>query len=105
MLGKTRPRPLVVDWDKSYSSSTCTRFFRAIGILSYGPVADLDHTTIWRQGWRSRASLGLPKVDFSEWDRYRQTIRESHIHLQDRLDELIWDGDPSGHYSLKAGYV
>lgn len=68
-------------------------FLELQGYFHLDKIANPDHTTIWRQRWHSRASLGLPEVDFLEWDRYRQALGESHIHLQDRPDELIWDGD------------
>jgi hypothetical protein len=64
-------------------------FLESQGYFHRDQIIDLDHTTIWRQGWHSGASLGLPEVDFLEWDRYRQALRKYHIHLQDRLDEII----------------
>ena len=68
-------------------------------------IVDPEQTTIWRQGWCSGNSLGLPEIDIPEWNRYRKALGESHIHLQDRPNELIWGGDPTGYYSSKVGYV
>ena len=79
-----------------------------VGLQGYShldQIVDPDTTTIWRQGWLFGVSLGLPELDYPEWDRYQQTLGESHIRLQDQLDELIWDGNPTEHYLPKVGYV
>ena len=76
-----------------------------LGFLFLHQIVDPNQMTIQRQAWRSGVDLGLPVEDIPEWNRYRRILHESHIHLQDRSDELVWEGDPSGCYTPKAGYV
>lgn len=75
------------------------------GYLHLNQIIDPIHTTIWRQGWLSRNMLGLLAQEILEWVRFTQALEKSHIHLQDRLDELLWVGDPSGMYTQKTGYI
>ena len=75
------------------------------GVLFLNQIVDPNHMTIWRHAWRTGAELGLPAEDIPEWDRFGRRLHESHIHLQDRVDELVWEGDTSACYTPKAGYV
>ena len=75
------------------------------GLLHLHQVADLGHTTIWRQAWQTGYELGLQIHHIPLWEPYLGALSAAHIHLQDRQDELCWMGDPSGIYTPKAGYI
>ena len=46
-------------------------FLEERGYLHLDQIVDPIHTTIWRQGWLSGNTIGLPAEDISEWDRFR----------------------------------
>jgi len=75
------------------------------GYFYLAQVGDPLTTNIWCQGWKDGRMFGLEGVDLSLWDRYSRALRRENIHLSDRDDELIWDGDLEGVYTPKEGYV
>jgi len=75
------------------------------GITTLGQLADEQHSTIWAQGWRSARSLRLEDLLVPDFELYIAGLKRSHIRLRDKEDELIWDEDPSGIYTPKAGYL
>jgi len=75
------------------------------GIFMLGQMADEQSSSLFAQGWKSARSLGLEGDFVPEFDRYISALRNSHIRLRDREDTLIWEKDPGGEYSPKAGYL
>jgi hypothetical protein len=75
------------------------------GYIHLAQVGDPTTTNIWQQGWLTGWRLRLNDDDIIHWDMYVQALKVSNIHLTDREDELLWDGDPGGIYTPKAGYV
>jgi hypothetical protein len=39
------------------------------------------------------------------WDKYIHSVRQAHIRLTNREEEIIWDLGSGGYYSPKAWYV
>jgi len=74
------------------------------GFVSLNQLADASNSTIWAQGWRTARSFGLEEELIPEMDRFIKALKYSHIRLREREDTLIWDKDPSGIYTPKAGY-
>jgi len=64
-------------------------------------VVDPNTTSI---GWYSVAYLGLDVENLEHWDRYTMSLRDSHIRLVEKDDELIWNLDDTGVYTPKQGY-
>jgi len=75
------------------------------GIFMISQLADEQSTTLWAQGWKTARSLGLEDGIAPDLDRLISALRNSHIRLRDREDALIWDKDPGGFYTPKAGYL
>lgn len=49
--------------------------------------------------------MDLPYLAERELDGYIENLLQIHIQLRDREDVLIWDSDPAGRYTSKAGYI
>jgi len=43
--------------------------------------------------------------ELEEWGRYTRALRDLHVILSGRVDEMIWDHHPLGNYTLKNGYI
>jgi ribonuclease HI len=82
----------------------CTVLERG-GYYYLAQVADPLHTTMWQQGWKDDRTLGLSEPETLTWDRYLRALGRANIRLNERTDELIWEGDPGGFYTPKAGYI
>jgi hypothetical protein len=68
-------------------------------------LADPNSTTLWHQGWKSVANVGLFGALATQYNNYITTLQVGHIRLTDREDELVWKKDPSGTYTPKLGYI
>ena len=55
--------------------------------------------------WVLGRRLGLVGQELEEWGRYKRALRDSHVKLSGRVDEMIWDHHPSGKYTPKNGYI
>lgn len=75
------------------------------GYFYLAQVGDPNSTNLWSQAWKIGRMLGLVGEDSILWERYIQALRRANISLTDWEDELLWDGDPGGAYTPKAGYV
>lgn len=75
------------------------------GFYYFAQVVDPLHTTLWQQGWKKGRSLGLDEPQNILWDHYINALRSAKIRLTEGEDELIWEGNPGGIYTPKAGYV
>jgi hypothetical protein len=82
----------------------CTTLDRG-GYYYLAQVVDPLNTTLWQQGWKNGRTLGLNEPEALLWDRYLRALRRENIRLSEREDELIWEGDPGGIYTPKAGYA
>ena len=49
--------------------------------------------------------MGLPDWEMRELKMYIGALNQDQIKLRDKDDVLIWDVDPSGKYTPKAGYI
>jgi len=58
-----------------------------------------------KQGWRSALSLGLNGDYVDLLGNYISSLRNGHIILPDREDELVWQKEPLGSYTPKFGYI
>jgi hypothetical protein len=81
----------------------CTKLDRG-GYYYLAQVAEPLHTTLWHQGWKDGRTLGLNDTDTVNWNLYLRAFGRANIRLSEREDELIWEGDPGGLYTPKAGY-
>jgi hypothetical protein len=59
---------------------------------------------LWHQCWKDGRTLGLNDTDTINWNLYLGAFGRANIRLSEREDELIWEGDPRGLYTPKAGY-
>jgi len=66
------------------------------GYYYLAQVTNPLHTTMWQQGWKDDKTLGLSEPETLTWDRYRRALGRANIWLNERMDELIWEGDPRG---------
>jgi hypothetical protein len=82
----------------------CTTLERG-GYFHLAQIVDPLHTTMWQQGWKSGRTLELNEPQIIIWDRFILALTKENICLSKGEDELIWDGDPGGMYTPKAGYV
>jgi hypothetical protein len=82
----------------------CTELDRG-GYYYLAQVAEPLHTSMWHQVWKDGRTLGLNELETVNWDRYLRALGRENIWLNEREDELIWEGDPGGYYTPKAGYV
>jgi len=76
----------------------------ARGIVSLNQLADETNSTLWAQGWRNVGTLGMDNDVIPELEKYIKALKKSHIRLREREDILIWEKDPGGIYTPKAGY-
>jgi hypothetical protein len=49
--------------------------------------------------------LGLEEQVERRLENYIRDLARAHIQLNDQDDELVWDIDPEGVYTPKAGYI
>ena len=49
--------------------------------------------------------MGLSAALLLEWEHFISRLRDTHIRLRNRGDELVWDHHPSGRYTPKLGYI
>ena len=59
----------------------------------------------WTQSWIRVDDLNLPEQDKRELEIYIANLYQLQTHLWDREHALIWDADPAGRYTPKAGYI
>eukprot|EP00253_Pinus_taeda_P014871 PITA_14871 len=68
-------------------------------------IVDQDHSDILHQEWKSAIQLNLPRRWHAVWEDYRATLIESHIHIIEGSDELVWNQSDHGIYTPKDGYI
>jgi hypothetical protein len=72
--------------------------------LLYQVSCDLLQGTLFST-WLDCTALDLEGDLASEWEKYKKILIRSGIHLQDRLDVLLWTGgDNSGQLKVKNVY-
>eukprot|EP00253_Pinus_taeda_P026822 PITA_26822 len=81
------------------------KYLSAHNIKVISQIADPDHTDIFHQAWKSAIQLSLPQRWHTTWDEYREALMESHIHITEGPDELIWHKVDHGVYTPKDGYI
>lgn len=47
----------------------------------------------------------IPEIRRNELNKYIGALKESHVKITNREDELIWVASPRGHYTPKDGYI
>ena len=57
------------------------------------------------QSWIRVGELNLLEQAERELELYIAHLYQLQTHLRDREDVLIWDSDPAGRYTPKAGYI
>jgi hypothetical protein len=68
-------------------------------------IVDRDMTTIWSQAWKRVDQLGLDREYEAIWDGYIRALQLGHICITDREDDIVWQHNPHGVYTPKAGYT
>ena len=75
------------------------------GITTLNQLADERPEDPWTQHWKSADLLGLGEHEMPFYENYIRGLQLAHIQLTEQEDNLIWDLDPGGAYSPKAGYL
>jgi len=78
---------------------------RQRGIIYLSQLSMPRRDDPWTQHWRRARDIGLDPPEAAVFDIYINNLIQAHIQLNDREDELIWDQDPNGGYTPKAGYI
>ena len=75
------------------------------GITTLNQLAIPRPDEPWTQLWRRANSLGLGERGTGFVETYIRELVRAHIVLSEQEDSLVWDADPGGAYSPKAGYL
>ena len=75
------------------------------GITTLNQLADQRPEDPWIQHWKSAALLGLGEPEATSLGTYIRGLQLAHIQLTEHEDDLVWDLDPAGVYTPKAGYL
>lgn len=75
------------------------------GIVTLNQLENPRPDEPWTQYWRRANTLILDQYEEGVLDLYIRELVLAHIHLIDQEDELVWDLDPAGSYTPKAGYI
>jgi len=78
---------------------------RRRGIVSLSQLAVPRPDGLWFQRWRRADSLGLSDQEKDYVEAYIRNLVQSNIMLNDEEDSLVWEEDPGGKYTPKAGYI
>jgi len=78
---------------------------RRRGIVTLNQLAVPRPVGSWFQRWRRADSLGLPDQEKDYLEVYLRNLALSNIVLNDEEDSLVWEADPEGNYTPKAGYI
>jgi len=73
-------------------------------IMKIVQVADHEHSTIFRQLWRTTHDLDIPVQWQPTWDSYLVALFEAHVTLNQDLDVLVWIPAEHKKYSPKLSY-
>ena len=82
-----------------------------IEALGHAGITTLNHLAVprpaepWIQIWRRANSLGLGEREIGYVENYIRELDRAHIILSEQEDSLVWDVDPGGAYTPKAGYL
>jgi len=77
---------------------------RRRGIVSLCQLAVPRPDGVWHQSWRRADSLGLADQEKVYVEAYIRSLIQSNIVLNEEVDSLVWEEDPGGNYTPKAGY-
>ena len=75
------------------------------GITTLNQLADQRLEDPWIQHWKSAYLLGLGEPEAAFLENYIRGLQSAHIQISEQEDVLIWDLDPEGVYTPKAGYL
>jgi len=78
---------------------------RRRGIVTLNQLAVPRQEGVWFQRWRRADSLGLLDQEKAALAGYIRSLELSNLVLTDEEDSLVWEADPGGKYSPKAGYI
>jgi len=82
-----------------------------INALAIRGIHTLDQLAVqrpeehWLQHWKSADMLGLGDPEAGYLENYIRGLHSAHIQISDRDDVLIWEPNPEGAYTPKAGYL
>ena len=71
------------------------------GVYHLNRIVNAQASTIWHQGWRATNNLAILEDLVEAWNIYLKTLRSTHIHILENLDELIWISTEHGKYTPK----
>lgn len=80
-------------------------YLNEVGITRISHIADLEHTSLFQQAWKSAWSLLIPQQWEQIWENYTATLTKAHVRIIEGEDEIIWAHEKSGKYSPKEGYL
>jgi hypothetical protein len=63
------------------------------------------HSSIWAQEWKTGDQVGLDDQFIEVWENYTRSLKNAHIHITEKEDELVWQNSPFGEYTPKLGYT
>ena len=75
------------------------------GFTTLNHLADPRPAEPWNQHWRRAFSLGLGALETIYMERYIRELARANILLTNQEDSLVWEADPAGVYTPKAGYL
>jgi hypothetical protein len=52
--------------------------------------------SIWSQEWKEVEQIGLGEEFSDVWATYTRALKEAHIRITERDDELVWKNPPMG---------
>jgi len=78
---------------------------RRVGIVSLNQLVVPRQEGMWFQRWRRADSLGLLDREKAFVEVYIRNLVLSNLMLTEEEDSLVWEEDPNGNYSPKAGYT
>jgi len=78
---------------------------RRRGIVSLSQLAVPRQEGVWLQRWLRADSLGLLDQEKAAMEVYIRNLELSNLVLTEEEDTLVWEADPGGNYSPKAGYT
>jgi hypothetical protein len=75
------------------------------GLYYLSQISSQVRSSFWAQEWKIADQVGSRDQFIEVWENYTRSLKNAHIHITKKEDELVWQKSPFGDYTPKLGYT